>query len=165
MKTLKQLLLYSLLLLIFTNGSCVKPEIPTGDNSFSCYINGELFVPKGSSDIGSTLPINSDGLIISENESFFQASAGNQEKYLLMFNIVDWDESTFNLSVSDGNYYNHNISHAMLNVDGIWYHSKDNSGTVTFIEANIEGNTTGTFEFTLYNENDIIHVTDGNFDD
>lgn len=155
-------------MLFLTNGSCEKPEqeIPTGDNTFSCFINGELFVPKGNTNV-TTTPTN-DGLSFYKYEDFFQANIQDYEKYYVMFNIVNWEIGTFNVSNSSGVLTDHSLNHAMVRMDGIWYLSKENSGTVTFSEASIDGNTKGIFEFTLYNENDdsdVIHVTNGQFDD
>jgi hypothetical protein len=82
------------------------------------------------------------------------------------FNITDWGVGFYNLSESNGDYYNHSINHAMIRRDGAWYVSIENSGNVNFIEADIDGNTRGTFEFILYNENDpsdTINITDGQF--
>ena len=166
MKTFKKLLIYSIFILFLTSSSCTKP-IPTGDNTFSCYINGDLFLPKGSNSITTPGPID-DGLVLTNQELFFSAIADDSKSIDVVFNVVNWGVGTFYLTSSDGDFYNHQITHAFVRINGVKYLSKDNSGKVTFIEADIDGNTKGTFEFTLYNENDendIIHVTDGQFDD
>jgi hypothetical protein len=168
MKTSKKYFIYSFFLLFLMSNSCEKPEqeIPTGDHTFSCFIDGELFVPKGNTSI-STTPTN-DGLSLYKHENYFQASARDYKKFRVMFNIIDWNIGLHDLSESNGDYYNHSINHAMGRRDGVWYLSKEDSGSINFIEADIEGNTKGTFDFKLYNENDVndvIHVTNGNFDD
>ncbi len=167
MKTLKNIFFYSLLLIFFNNASCNKQEIPTGDHTFSCYIDGDLFVPKGSGNMTSTTPVN-DGLFFSKYENYFHTSAKDYKKYTMMFNIVNWEVATFDLVASSGNFYDHSINHAKVRHNNVWYVSKENSGIITFIEADSNGETNGTFEFTLYNENnenDIIHITDGKFND
>ena len=82
-------------------------------------------------------------------------------------NIKDIDLNVINLNESDGSFYNYDINHAIIRKNGVLYLSKENSGTITFTESSSD-NVKGTFEFTLYNENDesdTIHVTDGHFDD
>jgi len=170
MKTkVKYLNIFIAITIIVLFNSCTKKEPPTGDHTFSCYINGELFVPKGNGNLSSTSPVD-DGLSFIKYETYIQVKATDYKKYNVMFNIVNWNEGSFSLSASDGSYYNHTINHAMVGIrkTGKWYLSKDNSGTVTFTKADLNGDTKGTFEFTLYNENDptdIIHVTNGKFDD
>jgi len=169
MKAIKELIKYSFIIIFLSSSSCDgsdEQEIPTGNHSFYCYIDGDLFVPKGNPNI-TTSPSN-DGLALLQYDSFFQADVKDFEKYVVMFNISNWTEGIFNLSESDGDFYNHSINHAMIKIDDIWYLSKENSGNVIFSEADIEGNTYGTFEFTLYNENDendTIQITSGHFDD
>lgn len=168
MKISKRYLIYSFFILFLTNSSCEKPEqeIPTGNHTFSCFIDGELFVPKGNTNI-STTP-TTDGLSLYKNKGYFQASVRDYKKFRVMFNIRDWNVGSHTLSESSSDYYDHSINHAMVRRDGVWYISKANSGSVIFSDANIEGNTKGTFEFILYNENninDIINITNGQFDD
>ncbi len=167
MKTIRNIIFFGLSLVLFNITSCYKQEIPTGDHTFSCYIDGDLFVPKGSGNMTSTTPVN-DGLSLLKYEGFFQAKAKDYDKYTLMFNIENWDVGSYSLEVSNGNYYNHSINHAMLRIDGVWYLSKESSGTITFIEADINGETSGVFEFKLYNENngnDVVYITEGKFND
>jgi len=139
--------------------------VPTGDHTFSCYINGDFFVPKGSI---TSMPYN-DGLSFLRYE-FFAATAKNQTKNAIVyFTITDWKEGTFNLTESNGLFPPsdpNNINHAIVGINGIKYLSKENSGIVTFTTVT-ETVVKGTFEFTLFNENDdsdVIHITNGNFD-
>ncbi len=169
MKKFNGILLYIVLLLLLTGGSCIRPEqeLPSGDHSFYCYIDGELFVPKGFHDVFSESPPN-DGLFFVIYEDYFHVHASDNKKYFVMFNIVDWHTGTFQLNNSSGITTDRSINHAIVKINGVWYLSKENSGTVTFTEAGMDENTEGTFEFTLYNENDdsdIIHVTGGHFND
>ena len=168
MKILKHLVVYSLTLLLFTNNSCKKPEVPTGDNTFSCYIDGELFVPKTTND---GITGSDDGLSLYQYENRFTAFATDKDIYTVYFNIANWGVGTFPLTDSNGlirPYDPYDINHAIIKKNGILYLSKVSSGIVTFIEANHPGEVNGTFEFTLYNENnesDIIYVTNGKFND
>jgi len=168
MKLIKYYIIYSLLFLLFTSVSCNKPDdevIPTGDHTLSCFINGDFFVPKGSI---TSMPYD-DGLTLNRQESHFKALAKDFTKYLVYFTIKDWEEDTFNLTISNGLFPPsdpNDINHAIVRINGIKYLSKENSGTVTFTTVT-ETDVKGTFEFTLYNENDesdIIHITNGKFD-
>jgi len=169
MKPIKYYIIYSFLFVLCTSVSCNKTDaevIPTGDHTFSCYIDGILFVPKGSI---TSMPYD-DGLALYIQETFFNATAKNSTNNVIVyFTIIDWVEGTFNLTVSNGLFQPsdpNNINHAIVGINGIKYLSKENSGTVTFTTVT-ETDVKGTFEFTLYNENDesdVIHITNGNFD-
>ncbi len=159
--------------MLCTSVSCNKTDddvIPTGDNTFSCYIDGVFFVPKGSI---TSMPYD-DGLSFLRNEYFeseyFRTEARNTNKNIVIyFSILDFNMDTFNLTESNGLFDPsdpNDINHAIVGVNGIKYLSKENSGAVTFTEVT-DTNVNGTFEFTLYNENDdsdVIHITQGNFD-
>ncbi len=157
-------LVYLSLLLVFPASACKKQNLPSGDHSFYCYIDGELFVPKGDPNFTTSPYV--EPLTFYVNQENFRIRAFNS-KYHVMINIVNWGVGTHYLSQSE-DYYNHSTNHARVGVNQTWYVSKPNSGKVTFTEASLDGNIKGTFEFTLYNENDesdVIHVTGGHFDD
>ena len=163
MKTLLKITSYLFVVLIFSTSSCRK--LPHGDHSFYCYIDGELFVPKGDPNF-TTSPYD-DGLTFYVSKEYFRMRARDFSKFFLIINIVNWDIGTHYLSQSNS-YYDYSTNHARVRVNQTWYVSKPNSGKVTFTEASLDGNIKGTFEFTLYNENDesdVIHVTGGHFDD
>ncbi len=168
MKTFKKLIKYVFIILFLSSASCNpsdEQEIPTGDHSFYCYIDGDLFVPRGNPNI-TTSP-SDDGLIISITDNFYRIQAKDYSNYTIIINIKDIDLETINLNESDGSFYNFGTTHAVIRKNGVLYLSKENSGTITFTE-NSNNNVKGTFEFTLYNENDdndTIQVTDGHFDD
>lgn len=170
MKNLKKYFIYSIFILFLTNGSCIKHKVPTGDNTFSCYIDGDLFLPKGSNSITTPGGPVGDGLTTLVNESRLAITASNDNSCIVFFNIVNYEVGEFNLTASNGNLYNYSYNHALILKDDVKYLSKENSGTVTIIESYYpsSGGIRGSFEFTLYNENDendVIHVTDGQFDD
>ena len=158
------MLFFSSLLLLLTSVSCEKNNIiETGDHSFSCYVNGKLFVPKAASFSFSTLPIG-DNLVLNSRNSYFFLRAIGQE-YGMFFNIENFDLGEFNIKVSNGDNFNYQLNHVILRTNGKTYLSKEGSGTVTFTNVS-DTNVAGVFEFTLYNENDetdIIRVTKGKF--
>ena len=168
MKTLHILFLFSFLFLL-TSQSCKKKEkLPEGDHTLYCYIDGELFVPEGDCDVASTFPCQ-ESLQISKTEHIFDLWARG-DKYTLEFLILNWGEGTYYLEEGSTTYHDFNKTYAILfnKRNHNTYISHDNSGRVKFEQASPDGDTKGTFEFTLYNvedSTDVIHVTDGHFDD
>lgn len=164
-KTAKLFLLALLVLLTVT--SCETDDIDTRDTSFSCYINGELFIPKASTSI-SVFPPGEK--LIFGRDSNFSARATDHRDFKVFFNIENFDVGTFNLGISDGNSYEYQLNHAIIVAyagGDKKYVSKDNSGSITFTDVS-DTNVKGTFEFTLYNEHDasdIIRITNGKFND
>ena len=155
-------------LILFVNASCTKDEeIPTGNRTFSCRINGELFIPKSDAPLLTVGPVG-DGLSYLNYPLFFSATAYNPI-YTVYFNIVNWNLNTFNLVNSNGLIApsdSHAINHVVVIKNGKKYLSKEGSGTVTFTEVTTT-EVKGTFAFTLYNENDnsdVIRITEGKFD-
>ena len=175
MKKLLNFLILGFVLVLFTNASCTEPDppIPTGDHTFSCRINGELFIPKATGDAWSTLPTG-DGLefLKYNNDLSYSVKASNSE-YRVYFNIINWKLGTFILADSNGLFgYSQGdpgeINHAIVIKNGLKYLSKQGSGNITFTEVNdTDKNKKGTFKFTLYNEqntNDVLEITNGQFD-
>ena len=157
-------------LLVLSIFSCHKNtvEIPTGDGTLSCYINGELFLP--AENVPGGIFFQRNGLTISKYDEYMKLVARDYKKYLIYFMIVDYGEGTYTLSDSDGGFEPTTASgkknDAIVTIDGVRYLSKEGSGTVTFTDTT-GTELKGTFEFTLYNEkddSDVIHVTDGRFD-
>ena len=165
MKTLLKISFYLFVVLLVSVSACKKQKLPSGDHSFYCYIDGELFVPKGDPNF-TTSPYD-DGLRISITDNFYQIEANDYRKYTVFINIKDIHSSVINLSESSGSFLDFEKNHAIVKKNGVKYLSKNNSGRIVLIE-NTGENVKGTFEFTLYNENDdsdVIHVTGGHFDD
>jgi len=152
--------------MLFTTSSCEKQNIEEGDHTFSCYIDGQLFVPDGCE---TCVPYN-DGLHFLIYDNFFSLTTYNKNHDTFYFNIMNWNLGKNNLSDSNGLISPddpRNINHALIIKNGIKYLSKQGSGQVTFT-VKTDTDVKGTFEFNLYNENnlnDVIHVTNGKFDD
>ena len=167
MKTLHILFLFSFLFLL-TSQSCKKKEkLPEGDHTLYCYIDGEFFVPnKSDCNVTSTYPCT-EALQFSKTDIIFRVLAKG-EKYILGFNVMNWDVGTFYLENGNPDFYDFK-TYAIVHIrGGATYISRDSSGWVKFEQASPDGDTKGTFEFTLYNvedSTDVIRVTDGHFDD
>ena len=164
MAHINKTLIYFVLFLTLFFSSCLKKDtkIPTGNHSFSCYVDGELFLPKPYFDWYKP---NSDGLLISNSYSYITARANDHEKYLITFNVTDSTSNIAMLGETESDIYNTWTDFASLSTNGTVYFTKENSGFVEFTEYS-DTNIIGIFEFTLYNKDDstdIIHVTDGHF--
>jgi hypothetical protein len=168
MKTIKRVLFFSSFLLLLTSSSCETNDKETGDVRFSCYINGQLFVPKGSTNLVSTSP-NNDGFSIYLYDDFISLKVSNSSDFVY-FSITNYKIGKIDLDNSlgfSGPSDSHTMNHAVVKFNNKTYLSRDNSGSVTFTEVS-DTNVEGTFEFTLYNENDdsdTIRVTSGKFND
>ena len=166
---MKQLLLKTILLcfaIVCTNCSDDN-EQPTDENSFSFFINGDLYIPEGGTGI----------------------SGSKTQPYLWSYTNFDNPNSSYIFSIrSSGNYtsritiikpklgeniLNQELKHTsdiensgmIVKNSNIFYNTKNNqkNGTVTFTELS-EAKVVGTFECTLYNENgDELKVTKGKF--
>jgi len=163
-KLIKTIVFLGSLLLLLTSSSCDNDDIETGVESFSCYINGELFIPKSNVNLLDTFPLQEE--LVFNRDTYFFIRAVNKE-YGIFFNITNFDLGRFNLNTSNRNNFNYQLNHVIVSTGDKVYLSKEGSGSVTFTEVS-DTNVAGTFEFTLYNENDetdIIKVTKGKFND
>ena len=175
MKTLHYLALVSILLLSLTT-SCKKPEpeqqLPTGENTMYYYIDGELYIPKASSNGGIYSPAISYGYCGAEHITFeintnfgidIHFEGGINKTGVITLNQSNYDSCQV--------FENHaNYATTELWNDGIyhttWYYTHDGTGTVniTYLSDN-KRHFIGTFEMTVYHENTGVekHITDGHF--
>jgi len=158
MKTLHYLFIF----LMFAALSCTKEKLTkatqTGANTFSCKINGKVYVAKNnlfSPGITGAL-VGTTG-----NYSFFVTALiynGNKADYTIDMSVPpNILEGTFNLSKADViHHINNDIKYLTtggeINFTHIDYAQRIISGTFAFDAVNTA------------NANDIIHVTDGRFD-
>lgn len=174
MKTKIIFYILGFILALLTNASCTEPDppIPTGNHTFSCRINGKLFLPKAIIS-WSTSPTNSyDGLSYYVKPDYFNIQTGNNKYSMFYINIANWKLGTFNLIDSNGyvgpqNGDPRDINHVIIIKNGVKYLSKQGFGNVIFTVVT-DTDSKGTFEFTVYNENnsnDVLHITNGQFDD
>ena len=174
MKTINRILFFSgLAMLVFVGNSCESDDIDPNDYRFSCFIDGKVFVPEnkkeGEGDIDFTFLLNTkpsgstEGLTISKYRGFIRLRATNSSGYVYF--SIDNNIGENLLEYSHGQEGGaHTLNHATVKLHNKRYLSKKNSGSVTFTD--LSASPTGTFEFTLYNENDesdIIKVTRGRF--
>ena len=165
--------LFLKIILVFTttlNSSCEEQNTnkSTGNDSFSCYINGEKYTPSAGTGIGggNNRPFywsysNFDNPM---NPYFFSIDGGGGD-WTVYINIVEPNISENILSealVHTSDAYHSGM--IVLNSNE-FYNTRDNqnNGFVTFTELS-ETNAVGTFECTLYDENGKeLKVTNGKF--
>ena len=180
---MKQIILFlSIFLLVINFNSCKKKteekknELPTGENTFYCYIDGELYVPKGD---GWAIPkikgLNYIKCDI-DSPSFFIRAYNVENKKAINIHFENGIENTGAITLMQSNYdtCDMNTCNAYLavveNVNGIstskWYFTHDGTGTVdiTYL-SNDKKHFIGTFDMIVYHEdtNAPIHITDGHF--
>ncbi|WP_226064222.1 DUF6252 family protein [Kaistella polysaccharea] len=148
-----------------------RADVPAGNKTFSCKINGNLFTPKYS-DLNSS-PTNKglyidkginnwkDLLIIAQNSD-------TQTKVILY--VKDYAIGTFDLFQSNGNLFplNNQTTQATLIYNGQKFLSKDNASGQIIITHKTDTDIKGSFELKLYSEDNpsnYIIITEGRFDD
>ncbi len=163
------------LIIFSTASSCKNPkdtgdELPTGENTLYCYVDGRLYIPKTGD---STPPVPAIYFsLCTDGVSFL---LGADDLVLLFQNgITQIGSITLNQSNYDACWVHDNhafLGQKELGSDGvfhnIYYYTHNGSGTVniTYLSAD-KKHFKGTFEMTVYHENTGVekHITDGHFD-
>lgn len=125
-------------------GGCSKddnaPPI-TQENSFSCKINGELFVPE---DYGG-FPNSLDGIIIILSDSsdwMFRLSNGGKTVYIYLHNVTHTGEYVLGESDGDGDFFGEESNLMEVDLTGgtsfLTHKSTNNSGIINVIELDID---------------------------
>ncbi|WP_299291440.1 hypothetical protein [uncultured Mucilaginibacter sp.] len=158
LKTLSLFLLFLLLLISCNKEKLTKPT-QTGANTFSCKINGKVYVAKTS----LFSPGLTGGLRGASGRYEFEVEAiiysdGNKASYTIDLGVSpNISEGTYPIAsctVSPGGngFVMYNASPANINFTHIDYAQRIISGTFSFTAVNTT------------NANDVISVTDGRFD-
>lgn len=163
---MKQLFFKILVLLFMTSiSSCTDntdTNDSTGNDTFSCYINGQLYIPSAGTGIngGDIRPFawafNDDSTRITLN------SGGD---YTLFINLIDPKKGENFLNEELRNSLDFGSTGMVVLNNIIYYNTKNNqnNGTITFTELS-DTKAIGTFECTLYNDTgDELKVTNGKF--
>ncbi|MBG6063613.1 hypothetical protein IWX83_003424 [Flavobacterium sp. CG_9.1] len=128
------------------------------------------FCHKELAGVGHLYPLAMAYFFNEYNSNLSYSASASNSKYRVYFGIYNWKVGTFSLTDSDGVFHPGDmgeINHAIVLKNGVKYLSKQGSGSVIFT-VGIDTDSKGTFEFDVYNENnsnDIIHITNGQFDD
>lgn len=163
---MKHLFLKTALLIFMTTiFSCednTNTNDSTGDDTFSCYVNGKLYIPSAGTGIGGG-DIRPFYWTFEEDNNLFSIYTGGD--YAIRITTINSvvGNNILNEELNDTFDYYH--SGMIVQNELIFYNTKDgqNNGTVTFTEYN-ETKALGTFECTLYNDNgDELKITNGKF--
>ncbi|MCH3883987.1 hypothetical protein [Tenacibaculum aquimarinum] len=158
----------TLLLFLTTLISCSDNENltndSTGDDTFSCYINGDLYIPSAGTGIngGDIRPFNWSYSNLNNSNVFNLSSLGD---YRVALYIVE--------PILGGNILNQELIHTfdsshsgmIIKNTLIFYNTKNNqnNGIVNFTKLS-DTKAVGTFECTLYNDaGEELNITNGKF--
>ena len=168
--------------------SCEKendePQLPpatqTGANTFGCYINGELLVPKDGTGIPRAKGLRGGLAEGYDNQDYFFINAGNylnkdgDHIYIYIPSLAQEGIFTFKQSKGHiGAVVSPNFPHIFCGTyDGVnlgkIYYSFDNSGTINITRLDTTNSIiSGTFQLKVQNKDnpdDTIEVTEGRFD-
>ncbi len=169
--------------LLFSFSRCTKDSSEsrrTGNGTISCYINGKLWQNSESSKTIGGINSKSMSLLGGIETSYFSVSGrkwGESILYCMMAHAREDNEMEYVLDDSKG-YLSYALDEKKDNTiafrkNDIIYISKENEGWIkktTFYYDSVNNVThyEGTFEATLYNQNDptdILYITDGKFND
>lgn len=122
--------------------SCSKDDAPsiTQENSFSCKINGELFVPE---DYGG-FPNSVSGIIILNDGSdwLFRLSNGGKTVYIYLHHVTHLGEYVLSESDGDGDFFGEESNLMEVDLSGATSHtthkSTANSGIINVIELDVD---------------------------
>ncbi len=176
------ILLFGLFLLLQTGCNkedVFKPTLPpitqTGENTFGCFIDGNLLTPRSGTGWQG---IPDPGMIFLGTTSMIynelrvrDFKSGNFGILKLHIDNLDINgEGSFIINESnceDGNNANPNINITCRLFDN-WYCSIENGGTLIITRYDFDnGIVSGTFSCTAVNKddpNDVIEITEGRFD-
>jgi len=134
-----------------------------GNDTFSCYVNGKLYTPSAGTGIngGDIRPFAWS--LGKPNDSYITINSGGE--YTLFINILNVKLGKNHLYQEMRSTLDYGSTGMVLHNERIFYSTKENyeNGIVTFTELS-ETKAIGTFECTLYNENDKeLKITNGKF--
>ncbi|MEC4004212.1 hypothetical protein OX283_006065 [Flavobacterium sp. SUN052] len=161
----------------------LPPETQVGANTFGCYINGKLLVPRGFGLYNGDYP----ALILAgyPSESYSEIDIRDYKSknasriFIHIQSLVQNGESLYNIDESNGQTDIDGLNHTYVNCKIFnedtnsyqYYRSFDNSGTLKITKydfiPSVKLILSGTFNCKLRNSinpNDIIEVTQGRFD-
>ncbi|QNM85914.1 hypothetical protein H9W90_01985 [Polaribacter pectinis] len=164
---LKTALFLFALTLFSCEGNNLNTNDSTGDDTFSCLVNGKLYTPSAGTGIngGDIRPFAwaYSNLGNSNIPMFFKITSGGEYTLSLVSIEPNIGINNLNQKLDDTVDFTHS---GMIILNSlIFYNTKNNqnNGTIIFTELS-ETKAVGTFECTLYNDNgDELKVTEGKF--
>jgi hypothetical protein len=153
-------------------GHELTPVTQEGKNTFSCKVNGKVWIPDGRGDIFVNIPPIEGGFFRNRNNSISTIwissySSNNQEVHIYLesldLGIRDLNRETqpYGASLDPRNYGLYRSSQQSEYIT-----SSINTGTFTLAKADtLTGIISGMFEFTAADpKGNLIKITDGRFD-
>ncbi|TDE18364.1 DUF6252 family protein [Dyadobacter psychrotolerans] len=153
-------------------GPELTPLTQEGKNTFSCKVNGKVWIPDGRGSIFVNIPPIDGGFFRGDQYSISKIwistySSDNQEVHLFLETIdvgpknLDRKTHPYGASFQPSNYGLYRNSQQKEFIT-----SNINTGTITLIKADtLTGIISGTFEFTAANSSgNVTKITDGRFD-
>ncbi len=170
---MKLKLLIPIFCILLCFSSCLKDDTPkvappiTQENSFSCKINGELFIPEPHGGLfASSPPIRA---ILQDNNTWkFNMGNGLIEIYIYLYNATEIGEYTITESEGIVNYVGETenlVEMTDFYVPGVVYISTNNNDKINVLELEIDNKIIFEFdEIILVNNTDpedIIILSEG----
>tara|TARA_R110001606_G_C15221868_1_gene634132 strand:+ start:296 stop:829 length:534 start_codon:yes stop_codon:yes gene_type:complete len=160
----------ALLIFITTMFSCednTNTNDSTGNDSFSCYINGKLYIPSAGTGIngGDIRPFSWTYTNFDNPNNNYHFDISSIGEYRLALFIVNPLKGNNFLDERLNDTFDFTHSGMIIQNNRIFYNTRnnENNGFVNFTEIS-DTKAVGTFECTLYNDNgDELKVTKGKF--
>lgn len=167
---MKHLFLKIILILVTTlNSSCedVNTNESTGNDTFSCYINGDLYIPSAGTGIGGgdIRPFNwsYSNLDNPSNPYFFKIKGGGKYTLSIVSITPKLGKNILTQELDDTVDFSHSGMIVKNEIEFFNTRNNQENGYVNFTELS-ETKAKGTFECTLYDENGKeLKVTQGKF--
>ncbi|PWJ57872.1 hypothetical protein CLV98_10552 [Dyadobacter jejuensis] len=176
MKNRKSNYLYAFTLVIWLTmigcdkGPHLTPITQEGKNTFSCKVNGKVWVPTGRGDIFVNIPPITGGFIrLSGTDSigiFIDTFAGSGEDLAIYLNKSEEGLYVLNQNTSYTNFAPASYGLFSTELKNIFLTSANNTGIVSITKADtISGIIAGTFELTAADpKGNLVKITEGRFD-
>jgi DNA-binding beta-propeller fold protein YncE len=153
-------------------GPDLTPITQEGKNTFSCKVNGKVWVPDATGSIFVTVkPINGGfykNALNGTRNIEIRAYKANQESIVLFLRTIDLGRHQLNQKtlLSGESFYPENYGYYFTNAKGGFVTSNQNTGWINISKADTAtGIIAGTFEFVANNLNgETISIADGRFD-
>lgn len=179
MKTLTHFITLIFVFFLLTSSSCKKEDDLTkptqeGKNTFSCKINGQVYIPNGGGLLSPVKAISAS--VVRKNNgtnelSIFTTKSESELLEKIYINIGDISTTgTYNMGIDNTKYceYYKRISTSTTLDEKQYSTRNNNNGSVNITRYDLtNGIVSGTFSFKATNDknvNDIVTVTDGRFD-
>ena len=176
-QTFKKIFFLTALLFINCSNSDPEEQLPsitqTGENTFGCLINGEIFLPKGwkISIYGYDFPVSYWG----SHDDRYNAitvkdfeSSDSKRMDIYLYHLEQNGTGAF--TINESNCLTFKEANPSINIrcryNGAWYCSAENSGILTITRYD-NGIVSGTFSCAVVNRDDPtdrIEITKGRFD-